>query len=238
MQDDFDRFNEREFGKLQVALKEPPEGVDLPKMPLDELKAYAARNEDNYIAQMALGVQLRRAGDLDGAVAAFRKAAALVPQASGDDSANGMLADLLLEKKDTAGAIQALQGLVAADFNNVEAARKLASLMRDANVTDPARLDPVYQRIVAIDPFDAESRAAYGRVLMKENKPDAAVREFKAVVAMNPVDQAAAHTDLAESYFQVGNRAEARKQTLAALEVAPSYERAQDLLLKLAEARP
>ena len=28
------------------------------------------------------------------------------------------------------------------------------------------------------------------------------------------------------------------RQTLAALEIAPSYERAQDLLLKLSEARP
>ena len=40
-------------------------------------------------------------------------------------------------------------------------------------------------------------------------------------------------TDLAESYFKGGRRAEATKQTLAALEIAPSYERAQDLLLKL-----
>ena len=47
-----------------------------------------------------------------------------------------------------------------------------------------------------------------------------------------------AYTDLAESNFQSGKRAEARRQTLAALEIAPSYERAQDLLLKLSEARP
>jgi Tfp pilus assembly protein PilF len=52
---------------------------------------------------------------------------------------------------------------------------------------------------------------------------------------LKPVDPAMAYTDLAESYFKSGNRAEARKQTLAALEIAPSYERAQDLLLKIAE---
>ena len=50
-------------------------------------------------------------------------------------------------------------------------------------------------------------------------------------------DQAAALTDLAESYFKANNRADARKQTLAALEIAPSYERAQRLLLELAGAR-
>ena len=55
---------------------------------------------------------------------------------------------------------------------------------------------------------------------------------------MKPIDIASAYTDLAEGYMKGGKRAEARKQTLAALEIAPSYERAQDLLLKLSEARP
>ena len=34
-----------------------------------------------------------------------------------------------------------------------------------------------------------------------------------------------------------GKRAEAKKQTLAALEIAPTYERAQTLLLKLVDGR-
>ena len=54
------------------------------------------------------------------------------------------------------------------------------------------------------------------------------------MLALGPVDQARRPiTDLAESYFKGGKRAEAKKQTLAALEIAPTYERAQDLLLKL-----
>jgi Tfp pilus assembly protein PilF len=48
------------------------------------------------------------------------------------------------------------------------------------------------------------------------------------------VDRARAHTDLAEGHLRAGDRGEARKQTLAALEIAPGYERAQDLLLDLA----
>jgi Tfp pilus assembly protein PilF len=55
---------------------------------------------------------------------------------------------------------------------------------------------------------------------------------------LKPVDPALAHTELAESYLKSGNRTEARRQTLAALEIAPSYERAQSLLLTLAEGRP
>ncbi len=238
MQAAFDRRMEEKYGKMRAALKEPPQDVNLPRMPLDELKAYVAKNEGSYIAQMALGVQLRKGGDFEGAVAAFRKAAALVPMAGGDDSPHAILADIATQRRDNPGAIEALQGLVNVDFNNIDAARRLARLLRDTGVTDVARLEPIYRRIVDIDPFDADARTQFGRVLMSANKADAAVREFKAVVAMNPVDQAAAFTDLAESYFQSGRRADARRQTLAALEVAPSYERAQDLLLKLAEARP
>jgi Tfp pilus assembly protein PilF len=65
-----------------------------------------------------------------------------------------------------------------------------------------------------------------------------ASREFRTVIALKPIDPAVAHTDLAESYLKAGKRDDAKRQTLAALEIAPTYERAQDLLLKLSEARP
>jgi Flp pilus assembly protein TadD len=110
--------------------------------------------------------------------------------------------------------------------------------MKEMNVTDPARLRPAYQRIVAIDPFDAEAQAQVGRLSMALNQPQLAARHFKAVIGLKPVDAAAAHTDLAESLLKGGQRADARRQTLAALEIAPGYERAQNLLLEIAGSRP
>ena len=72
---------------------------------------------------------------------------------------------------------------------------------------------------------------------LDRNDPEAATREFRSVIALNPVDRALAYTDLAESYYRSGKKAEAKKQTLAALEIAPTYERAQELLLKLVDDR-
>ena len=115
------------------------------------------------------------------------------------------------------------------------ASRRAASTL--SKVTEPARLRPVYERITAIDPFDAQAHEALGRLALGRGDADTAIREFRAVLALGPVDGAAAHTDLAESYLKGGRRAEARKQTLAALEIAPSYERAQNLLLSLSETR-
>jgi Tfp pilus assembly protein PilF len=123
------------------------------------------------------------------------------------------------------------------DFDNIDAARKLAKLHRDAGTTDAAVLRPIYERIVAIDPFDADAHKMLGQLATGRNDADTAIREYRAVVALGPVDQASALTDLAESYFKGGKRADARKQTLAALEIAPSYERAQKLLLELAGSR-
>jgi tetratricopeptide (TPR) repeat protein len=238
LQAGYDGMLDRKFGALRRALQAPEEGVDLRKMTTDALQTYAGAHPGSYAAQFALGVALRKAGEVDEALKAFERAAALVPIAAGDDSPNGQIADLALQRDDKPRAIAALEALVVNDFDNVDAARRLAGLLKDSGVTDPARLRPVYQRIVAIDPFDANAQATLGRLSLQANQPEAAVRAFKTVVALKPADPALAYTDLAESYLQSGNRADARKQTLAALEIAPGFERAQDLLLKLAEGRP
>ena len=55
------------------------------------------------------------------------------------------------------------------DFENLAAAQQLAVSLREAGVTDPVRIRPVYERIVALDPFDGDARASLGRTLMARN---------------------------------------------------------------------
>jgi len=234
MQSGFDRTLDRMFGSLRGVVN-PPKGVDVTAMSLEDLKKLSAEQPRSYPVQLVLGHQLRKAGQTDEAMQAFERAAALVPMAQGKESPHAQMAAIALEKKDRTRAIAELQALVSADFDNIEAARQLAVLLGQAGIDDVAKLRPVYERIVAIDPFDAGAHAILGRFAMQRNEPEAASREFRAVLALAPVDRAAAYTDLAESYWKSGKRAEAKKQTLAALEIAPSYERAQDLLLKLVD---
>jgi tetratricopeptide (TPR) repeat protein len=248
LQTGFDQSLDRVFGPIRRALAADP-GIPgtpamtdqtLASMPLEKLRPYAADHPRSFRAQMALGRALAQAGapsDIDEAMQAFERAAGLIPTAQGKDSPHAEMAALALKKQDRARAIAEFQALVAVDFDDVEAARQLAALMQEAGVVEPAKVAPVYQRIVAIDPFDADAHRMLGRMAMQVNQPDVAAREFRAVLALGPVDQAAAHTDLAESYLKSGKRAEARKETLAALEIAPTYERAQDLLLKLTEGQ-
>ena len=235
MQAGFDQMLEKKFGDLRRAL-EVPDGVnDLMRTPTETLRTLAGEHAKSFPIQMALGRALRREGKLDDAMQAFERAAALIPNASGRDSPHEQMAAIALQKKDDGRLIAELTALVAIDANNVDAARQLVTALHKASVDEPAKLRPMYERIVAIDPFDAEAHTYLGRYALQQNDPDAAAREFRTVIALGPVDRAAAYTDLAESYFKSGKRAEAKKQTLAALEIAPTYERAQELLLKLVD---
>ena len=76
-----------------------------------------------------------------------------------------------------------------------------------------------------------------GRLALKKNQGDLAVREFKAALALGPADRAGAHCDLGEAYLAKGLAADAKREALAALEIAPSFERAQDLLLKSIQSK-
>jgi tetratricopeptide (TPR) repeat protein len=233
LQTGFDKAMEQKFGAMRKALAPPEEGTALAKMSLEDLKAYAARFPDNFAVQMVLGRAAQKSGARDEAVTAFERAAALVPLANGPGSPYQVLAQLALENKDKALEITALRGLIASDFNDVNAARQLIDRLRETGVTDAAQLQPVYERITSIDPFDGDAHSALGKFAMAAGQFDVASQQFRTVIALGPVDLAAARTDLAESYLKAGKRAEARHEIVSALEVAPSYERAQDLLLDL-----
>ncbi len=57
------------------------------------------------------------------------------------------------------------------------------------------------------------------------------------MLALDPVDRAEAEYRLALAYFKSGNVREARRAVLRALERAPNFEKALDLLLEVRSGR-
>jgi hypothetical protein len=124
-----------------------------------------------------------------------------------------------------------LEALVRHDHTNADAARRLAALAdKDGNAELRAF---AYERIVTVDPFDAPAHTVLGKIALDRRDPALAVREFQAALAAGAVDRVAAQCDLAEALLLADRRDEARRAVLAALEMAPTYERAQELLLKI-----
>ena len=94
-------------------------------------------------------------------------------------------------------------------------------------------LAKVLDLFIYIQPYDMKKQKELGDALLRSNDWEPAIAAFQAVVALNTTDPAEAHLDLATAFLASGNRQAARRETLRSLEIAPSYRKAQTLLLKL-----
>ena len=226
LQTTFDRALDQKFGTMRRALADSQKPVDATST--DALRAAAAAQPESYITQLALGQALASAGDA-AAYAPLERAAALVPAAIGPESPHALMAALAERLGDRARALKELEALLAVDHTNVEAARKLLTLAEAAHDDRLTRL--ALSRIVSLDPFDASAHTGWGRLALKQRDADVALREFRAALQAGATDKAAAHCDLGESYLLAGRAADAKTEALSALEIAPTFERAQELLL-------
>ncbi|MGD2172837.1 MAG: tetratricopeptide repeat protein, partial [Gammaproteobacteria bacterium] len=209
-------------------------------IPLAALDGPAERSEapsvdtalpDRYFDQLRLGASLLEKGDLELAELFLRRAQQLFPEYAGADSSYWLLAQLYRQQEKSAAAEQQLAAMTAINSEHYEAQQLLAELR--AARGDHAGAAEALQAAIYIYPYDPELHSALAGHFEKLRRwPDAA-RERRAVLALDPVDPAEAHYQLARAYQQGGNRSSAREQILYALEIAPNYYRAQELLLAL-----
>jgi tetratricopeptide (TPR) repeat protein len=113
---------------------------------------------------------------------------------------------------------------------NVELANVLEQL------GDSAGAASALDRAMYISPYDAALHVRLANLFARTGNKRGAVRERQAVVALNPVDRAEALYQLALAYYEAGDGQAARREVLRALEDAPNFEKAQELLLRLQRA--
>ena len=119
----------------------------------------------------------------DAAIAAFEKAAQIIPNVRGEDSPNARIAALALKKNDKARAARALETLTSYDHTDVKAARQLVTLI---DVKDVPRMQATLRRITSIDPFDGDAQTALGQAALATQQPPLAVRAAAAGLACRP----------------------------------------------------
>jgi tetratricopeptide (TPR) repeat protein len=234
LQKSFDAAVEEQFGPLRQALR-VPSGIDVDGASAEYLRDAAALFPGSFAVQMGLGRTLRVSGDRAGAAAAFARATQVVPAAVGTSGPRAQMADIALELGDRETGLRLLEEELAHDNANISLARRLAIVWGGEG--DRGRIQAVYEQIAGLDPFDSEAHTFLGRFGMDRHDTGTALREFRAALDTAPGDIASAHCDLAEALAASGSPADAKREVIAALETAPTYERAQELLLKLIDGR-
>src|SRR5262249_48707107 len=107
----------------------------------------------------------------------------------------------------------------------------LAKSLGAANRNDDAIA--VLEDVLMVAPLRGEGHADLGDRLLEAGDAKRAVVEYKALLAMNPHDLSDAHYKLAKAYLAAEDRASSREHLLYALEIAPGFREAQQLLLEI-----
>jgi tetratricopeptide (TPR) repeat protein len=159
----------------------------------------------------------------------------LYPEYVGEASPYTFLAELREAQGDKAGAVALLGDYQKFGGEDPETLKKLAALHEALGQLPDAAA--TLDEINNIYPEDEELHRHLGELWLKARNYAGAVREYSAVVALNPLDKAGTFYNLAQALFAATRTEEAEQAVLKALEAAPDYRPAQQLLLKIEDAR-
>lgn len=158
--------------------------------------------------------------------------AAMYPQYVGDANVYEMMANADRASGDARAEAAALTTYEHEGGQNPDLLKRLAALEEAGG--QKAEAAATLERINYIYPVKDEGlHRQLGDLLYSLKEYDGAIREYKALVASQPVDKAGAEFDLAQAYLAAGQKNKAEDSVLAALEIAPGFRPAQKLLLQL-----
>ena len=155
------------------------------------------------------------------------------PDYTGDGSAYEALADAYKRTGNQAAAMAELEKYSKAGGTGVAPLKKLAEWEQQAGNATQAR--SILAKLNYIYPEDEETHRRLGSLLLDAGDTEGAVREGQALVALKPADAAESHYQLAKALTAARRLNEAKDQVVMALEAAPGYKPAQQLLLQLSQ---
>jgi tetratricopeptide (TPR) repeat protein len=229
---DFDRefaaYIETKVTPLQQALSTQTNVVA--SLSKDEVLKILA-TQDTFALRIRAAELLAADGDTQGAVTHYIRALELFPYVSGPGNPYESLAKLLEQKGDQAQAAKVLDGLVKNDESNLEALKTIARI-RFALGERQQALDALRASFF-ISPFDYKLHTQAGELSVELKDHSQALTEFQVALALAPPNTAEANYNVASAYYSLGRQLEAKRAVLRALEAAPRYEKAQELLLRI-----
>ncbi|GBD33244.1 Beta-barrel assembly-enhancing protease [bacterium HR33] len=234
LQREFEQYVRTRFG-LALSSISAGGGADRPARSPAEAIAVAASRPGDFLAQLAAGKVLWDRGEKGRAEGYLLRARELFPQYGGKDSPYWYLARLYRERGELERAASELGRLTELDASHYEAWLELAAIKE--TLGDLRGAISALEQALYVYPFEAHVHVKLAELAARAGDWGRAIRERRAVVALGPTDMAEAEYQLARAYFEAGEVEAARRAVLRALERAPSFREAQELLLAIRAAR-
>ena len=198
---------------------------------LEAVQAAARLHPSHFSTRLRLGQMLAGADRPDEAELELKAALRLFPTYANVDGPYLYLARIHRERGELEKAAAALTQL--GNLNESAYQVHTAEAEVREQIGDVAGAAQALERALLINPFEIEVHQQLAELATSLGRHTQAVEERRAVVALNPVDRADAHYRLARALFEADQRGDARREVIQALEVAPNYEDALELLLEL-----
>jgi cellulose synthase operon protein C len=199
---------------------------------IDQRYGTMAANFDQWRKALVQLAEADKQKQYDAVLQQGEVARRMYPQYIGDANTYEFLATTDLARGDKKAAAEVLTDYEKMGGEDPTMLKKLASL--EEELGQPKEAAATLNRINYIYPVhDEDLHRHLGDLWFAQANYPGAIREYTAVVALNPLDKAGAYFHLAQAYNASGQRDKAEENVLAALEAAPGYRPAQKLLLDL-----
>ena len=197
------------------------------------MRARIEENSRDFQAYLQLGIVLFKEESFAEAKQYLETAHEMLPSYTGYPSPALVLAQIYEREGNRQSHLQWLEVLM----ENLQHDYGSAMVLAEAALEDSDFEQAAYflDRAIQVDPYRSEVHELKARYVEVVNDSAAAVTEYEVLMQLEVSDPVEARTNLAQAYLNNGQASKAKQNLLYALEQAPSYERAQRLLLRSIE---
>ena len=187
-------------------------------------------NERDFQAHLQLGIVLFKEENFTEAKISLERAYALLPAYTGYPSPALVLSQIYEKEENREAQLQWLEILL----ENLQHDYDSAMILADAALEEGNFEKTAYyiDRAIQVNPYRSDVHELKALYADRINDSDLAVTEYEVLMRLEINDPVEAHTKLAEAYLRNGQAAKAKQNVLYALEIAPSFQRAQQVLLE------
>lgn len=194
------------------------------------MRSRIEENPRDFQALLQLGIVLFKEESFEEAKFYLHEAHDMLPTYTGYPSPALVLSQIYEQQGDREAQLQQLAILLENLQHDYGSAMILAEAALEEE--DFERSEYYIDRALQVDPYRSDVHELKARYAKTTANSQLAVTEYEVLLKLEINDPVEAHTDLAEAYISNGQLEDAKINVLTALEIAPSYRRAQEVLLQ------